>query len=118
MLELFLGNVPAALGEAAREQNGIDRSRACAADCIEVKLALLDEPVEHAPGEGAEGAAALQRQGKLPWRPSRAGGDVLVDDFASGLNQVHGTNISPNRDITVRHIVHCNKRSRVMLRVR
>ena len=42
--------------------NGVDGSRAGPADTIDLKLFPVEQPVEHAPGEGPVCAAALQRQ--------------------------------------------------------
>jgi len=50
-----------ALGEAGRHHDGVDRAGARAAHHVEGEV-LLEQAVEHAPGEGAEGAAALESE--------------------------------------------------------
>ena len=52
----------AALDVPLRHQRRIDGAGAGAADALDVDLVVLEQPVEHAPGEGAMGAAALQRE--------------------------------------------------------
>jgi hypothetical protein len=51
-----------ALGQPVGHRDGVHRAGAGAADRIEGEARLLQEPVEDAPGEGAERAAALQRE--------------------------------------------------------
>ena len=55
-----------AFGQPVGEQHGVDRAGADAAHHVERHRILLQELVEHAPGESAEGAAALQRQRQRP----------------------------------------------------
>jgi hypothetical protein len=65
-----------ALGEAGRHHDGVDRAGARAAHHVEGEVLLLEQAVEHAPGKGAEGAAALQseRQPSAFARPLGAAG--------------------------------------------
>ena len=50
------------LGEAVGEDDGVHRSGAGGADAFEGDAFIFQQPVEHAPGEGAVRAAALERQ--------------------------------------------------------
>src|SRR5260370_37188650 len=52
----------AALAVPLRQQRRIDGAGAGAADALDADPVVLEQPVEHAPGEGAVGAAALQRE--------------------------------------------------------
>src|SRR3954451_10693418 len=103
VLELFLRSFTPALGQAAGENDGVDRPGARAADRVKVKLTLFDQPVEDSPGESAERAAALQRERKVAGWPTWLRRDVGFDDVAGSLNQVHARNIRLMPDISVRH---------------
>ena len=50
------------LGIAVDQHRGIHRARRRAGDAVDLEPRLLEQPVEHAPGEGAVRAAALQRE--------------------------------------------------------
>ena len=52
----------AAFSQARRERHGVDCAGAGAADPADVDGLLLEQAIEHAPGEGAMRAAALQRE--------------------------------------------------------
>jgi hypothetical protein len=58
-LELAPRGVRTALGQAVREDDSVDRPCAGAAHHVELERLFLQQPVEHAPREGAERAAAL-----------------------------------------------------------
>ncbi len=58
-----------AVDEARGEQDGVDRAGAGAADRVEGHFRLFEQPVENAPGEGAEGAAALKAERQALGRP-------------------------------------------------
>src|SRR5208283_5441724 len=47
------------------QQNGVDRAGARAADRVKLHV-ILDQAVEHAPGEGAERAATLKGEREAP----------------------------------------------------
>ena len=64
-LELLPRALAAAFRHAGRHQRRIDRAGARAADRVEFQVRRLQQAVEHAPGEGAVGAAALQRQRQM-----------------------------------------------------
>ena len=51
-----------AAGQAVGEGDAVHGAGAGAADAGDLEPAVLEQPVEHAPGEGAVRAAALQRQ--------------------------------------------------------
>ena len=51
-----------ALGEAGRHHDGVDRAGGGTAHQVEGEVLLLEQAVEHAPGKGAEGAAALESE--------------------------------------------------------
>ena len=69
-LEPRLGFGPSAVDEARGQDRRVDRARARAADRIERDARLLEQAVEHPPGERAERAAALQGERKTA-RPFR-----------------------------------------------
>ncbi len=58
-----------ALAEVAREAIGdhdrVDGAGAGAADRLDAEPVVFQQPVQHAPGEGAVGAAALESKGDL-----------------------------------------------------
>ena len=56
------GALASALGEAVRQHGGVHGAGAGGGDALDVDAAVLHQLVEHAPGEGAVRAAALQRQ--------------------------------------------------------
>ncbi len=53
---------PATGDQAGRHHDGVDRPGIRAADGVDDEIVLLQQPVEDAPGEGAERAAALECQ--------------------------------------------------------
>ncbi len=61
-LQLGARGRTAVLGEAGGERHGIDGAGAGGADPGDVERLVLEQAVEHAPGEGAVRAAALERQ--------------------------------------------------------
>ena len=67
--ELGAGARPAALGEARRQGDGIDGAGAGGADPADVEGLVLEQAIEHAPGEGAVRAAPLERQIEAPLSP-------------------------------------------------
>src|SRR6185437_7838645 len=62
MVELGARALGAALEVALRQHRGVDGASAGAADALDAELPVLEQAVEHAPGEGAMRAAALERQ--------------------------------------------------------
>jgi hypothetical protein len=60
--QLFERAGRAVLDQSGRDQDGVDRAGAGAADGAERQAALLKQAIQRAPGEGAVRAAALQRQ--------------------------------------------------------
>ncbi len=70
MGELFARGVAAAGGEAVGEKHGVEGARRGTAHRVEIDLAGFEQAVEHAPGEGAKRAAALQSQRQTRRRPS------------------------------------------------
>src|SRR6185312_4662762 len=62
MVELGARARGAALDVALRQHRGVDRAGAGAADALDAELPVLEQAVEHAPGEGAMRAATLQRE--------------------------------------------------------
>ena len=59
-------------GETVGEHDRVHSAGTGRADAVDLEPRLLHEPVEHAPGEGAMGAAALQREiGELGFRHHR-----------------------------------------------
>src|SRR3954452_23169789 len=61
----------AALGQTRRQEDRVHGPGAGPAHGIEGDGVLLEQPVEHAPGECAQGAPALQRQRETLDRPAR-----------------------------------------------
>ena len=59
----------AALGKARGQRDGIDGAGAGGADPGDLERLVLEQTVEHAPGEGAVRAAALERQIEAPPSP-------------------------------------------------
>src|SRR4029079_4656250 len=49
-------------GEPIRQHHRIDRARGCPGNAVDRKPAVGQQLIEHAPGEGAVSAAALQRE--------------------------------------------------------
>ena len=76
----------APIDHARGENHGVNRARARAADRFELDLALIEQPIENAPGESPERAAALKGERKTLGRPSRRVGDQNV---AGLLQQSH-----------------------------
>ena len=71
-----------AAGETVGEHDSVDCARRGAGNAFDLDAAVLEQLVEHAPGEGAVGAAALQRkvnalapllEAPRPMRPRRRG---------------------------------------------
>jgi len=62
ILQRGAGAVGALVGIAVDQHRGIHRSRRRAGDTVDAQPRLLEQAVEHAPREGAMGAAALQRE--------------------------------------------------------
>ncbi len=60
---------PATGDQAGRHHDGVDRPGIRAADGVDDEVVLLQQPVEDAPGEGAERAAALECQREGARRP-------------------------------------------------
>jgi len=60
--QLGAGAGPAAFHETGGERHGVDGAGAGPADAVEGEAVALQEGIEHAPGESAVGAAALQSQ--------------------------------------------------------
>ena len=97
LAETGAGALATALDEAARQQHGVDRAGAGAADGIDVDVGLFQQPVQHAPGKGGKAAAALQAKRQFSRRPNpglgktlRAGDDareggLLVDGAGFGI---------------------------------
>src|SRR3954451_21744076 len=56
----------ATLGQPRGKQDCVDGTCAGPADRVEFEIVLLEQPVEHAPGERAKDTAALQRDRELP----------------------------------------------------
>ncbi len=63
------GAFAAAFGEAGGEQQRVDRTGAGAADAVDLDGWMFQQPLQHAPGKGGKGAAALERQRQSLWRP-------------------------------------------------
>ena len=87
IFEIFPRSLAPAPGEAAGEQDGVDRPGAGAGKGVEMDAVLFKQAVERAPGEGAEGAAALQSQGEIARRPRPFG--VLAPQVQCGLDEIH-----------------------------
>jgi len=100
--ELGARPLGAALQVAGGQGDRIDGAGAGAADAVDLERPAFQEAVEHAPGEGAVGAAALQREIDRP----RPGGALLQDvenaseTISAGLG--HGPYVGP-------WILRCNK---------
>ena len=62
VLERSAGGLAAADGHAMGEDRGVHRAGRGAGDRLDLDPGLLQQPVEHAPGQGAVRSAALQRQ--------------------------------------------------------
>src|SRR5215203_2205844 len=62
LAQLLAGTLGAALAPAVDEHDGVHRAGAGAGDRLDREPPVLDQLVEHAPGEGAVRAAALQRE--------------------------------------------------------
>ena len=60
--QLLAGAGDAIAGEAVGEDDRVHRAGAGARDRLDVDAAVLDQAVDHTPGEGAVGAAALKRE--------------------------------------------------------
>ena len=58
---------------AVGQHRGVHGTGRGAGDAVDPQPWLFEQPVEHAPGEGAVRAAALQREVDQPWRPLVAG---------------------------------------------
>ena len=67
----FAGAVASAAHQPLRQADGVHRPGAGAADTLEAELAVFEQRVEYAPGEGAVRAAALQ--GKIDRGMERTG---------------------------------------------
>ena len=72
-LQLGPGALRPVFQEAGCQGDGIEGAGAGAADPVEAGPAVLQEAVQHAPGEGAVGTAALKRQVEWLHRPGSAG---------------------------------------------
>ena len=57
-----LAPVAAARGQAGREHDRIDGAGTGGADSVEAEPFIFEQPIQHAPGERAVAADALQRQ--------------------------------------------------------
>jgi hypothetical protein len=57
----FLGGLAAADCEAVGEHDSVHRAGAGRADAIDLEPRLLEQPIQHAPGEGAVSASTLKR---------------------------------------------------------
>ena len=71
--ERLLRAALAAFGQAVGQHGGVHGAGAGRDDALEGQIVLLEQPVEHAPGEGAMRAAALQREVDASAVPRTAG---------------------------------------------
>jgi len=77
-----------AVDHACGHQHRVDRAGAGAADRVKGDVGLLQQPVEDAPGESAERAAALQGERQLARRPLR-GAIRKADEGARSVDEGH-----------------------------
>ena len=75
------GTFAAALAPAPGQGHSVDRPGRGAAHRGDVEPGLLEQPVEHAPGEGAVRAATLQRQADLERGARRWRKELIIDDL-------------------------------------
>ena len=80
------------LAQTRGERHGVDRAGARRADPADLELVVLEQTIEHAPGEGAVRAAALERQ-------------VDLDVATSERHAIHLIEIVIARSMTARAVV-------------
>jgi hypothetical protein len=91
-----LGAIAASGRKPVGEDGCVHRARAGRGNPLDLDPLLLEQPVEHAPGEGAMGAAALQRQVD---RFRRGGRSLFRPDGGVGFarySRVHNPSLLPN----------------------